>query len=196
VTVLTVVGCATDSSDRAAAPDSAVPGPAEAGWRTDEPGRGRPAASQVTPEGPVALVLPDGTRMPVVPVDTQPNGALELPSDIGTAGWWSGGARLGDPYGALVLAAHVDSVSQGVGPFARLLTMRPGQRFRLSSRTLSAEFAVDTTRFVHRDSLPRDPDAFAREGPLRLVLITCGGPYDANAGGYRDNVIVVATRSS
>jgi hypothetical protein len=137
-------------------------------------------------------VLPDGTRMPVVPVSTGRDGALGLPSDVGTAGWWSGGARLGDPFGALVLAAHVDSFSQGVGPFVRLLTMRPGQRIRLISRTLSQQFTVDTTRFVPRSELSADPDAFARKGPLRLVLITCGGPYDADAGGYRDNVVVVA----
>ena len=154
--------------------------------------RGVPAPSQVTPEPPVALVLPDGTRMSVVPVGTQRDGALELPPDVGTAGWWDGGPKLGDLFGALVIAAHVDSFDEGIGPFAQLLTMRPGQRIRLVSRTLSHEFAVDDTRFVPRTSLLSDPDAFARKGPLRLVLITCGGPYDADAGGYRDNVIVVA----
>jgi hypothetical protein len=91
-----------------------------------------------------------------------------------------------------VLAAHVDSFAQGLGPFAQLLTMRPGQRLRLLSRTLGREFAVRAIRFVPRDSLPGDPDAFSRTGPLRLVLITCGGPFDAEAGGYRDNVVVVA----
>jgi hypothetical protein len=71
--------------------------------------------------------------------------------------------------------------------------MRSGSRVRLISPTLAQDFAVEATRFVPRDQLSRDPDAFARKGPLRLVLITCGGPYDADAGGYRDNVVVVST---
>lgn len=175
--------------------DSAVPVTERPGWRTGDAatGRGRPAESQVRPEQPAAVVLPDGTRMPVVPVDTRPDGALELPSDVGTAGWWTGGSRLGDPYGAVVLAAHVDSLDQGLGPFARLLTMRPGERVRLESLTKVSDFEVVTRRSVHRESLSEDVDAFARTGPARLVLITCGGPYDADAGGYRDNVVVVAS---
>ncbi len=192
-------GCAGGSADPTAASDDAVANAAPSGWvpgrvrRSPATGhRGLPAPSQVTPARPIALVLPDGTRMPVVPVSTRADQALELPPDVGTAGWWDGGPRLGDPYGALVVAAHVDSFAEGVGPFAQLLTFRSGQRVQLMSRTLSADFEVDVVRFVPRSSLPSDPDAFARDGPLRLVLITCGGPYDADAGGYRDNVVVVA----
>ena len=34
---------------------------------------------------------------------------------------------------------------------------------------------------------------YTRTGAARLVLVTCGGPFDARAGHYRDNVIVTAT---
>jgi hypothetical protein len=33
---------------------------------------------------------------------------------------------------------------------------------------------------------------FARDGPPRLTLITCGGPFLPEFGSYRDNVVVVA----
>ena len=33
---------------------------------------------------------------------------------------------------------------------------------------------------------------FARDGPPRLVLITCGGPFDAELRSYRDNLVVLA----
>jgi hypothetical protein len=33
---------------------------------------------------------------------------------------------------------------------------------------------------------------FARDGAVRLTLITCGGEFDAQAGSYRDNVVVTA----
>lgn len=32
----------------------------------------------------------------------------------------------------------------------------------------------------------------ARDGRLRLTLITHGGPFDRHAGHYRDNVVVTA----
>jgi hypothetical protein len=34
-------------------------------------------------------------------------------------------------------------------------------------------------------------DLFDRDGPPRLVVLTCGGAYDAR-NGYRDNVVVIA----
>ena len=33
---------------------------------------------------------------------------------------------------------------------------------------------------------------YSLEGAARLVLVTCGGPFDPVAGHYRDNVVVTA----
>ena len=33
---------------------------------------------------------------------------------------------------------------------------------------------------------------YTRSGPARLVLVTCGGPFDARSGHYRDNIVVTA----
>jgi hypothetical protein len=33
---------------------------------------------------------------------------------------------------------------------------------------------------------------FARDGRVRLTLITCGGPFDRRTRHYRDNVVVTA----
>lgn len=137
-------------------------------------------------------MLPGGVVVPVDPVGTRRDGALELPGDIRRAGWWQGGSRLGDPFGAVVVAAHVDSVTQGVGPFAALLSMHAGDRLQVADRHRAWWFAVTSAAFVRRTSLNRTSPAFSPRGPARLVLITCGGPYDAAAGGYRDNVVVVA----
>jgi len=35
-------------------------------------------------------------------------------------------------------------------------------------------------------------DIFAQDGPARLVLISCGGPFDRTAGSYLDNIVVFA----
>jgi hypothetical protein len=33
---------------------------------------------------------------------------------------------------------------------------------------------------------------YSGTGPPRLVLVTCGGPFDRASGHYRDNVVVTA----
>jgi hypothetical protein len=68
----------------------------------------------------------------------------------------------------------------------------PGTRIEVvtaAGRRLA--FRVTGRQEVVRSKLP---DAlFDRDGAARLVLITCGGPYDrARWGGYRDNVVVLA----
>jgi len=37
-----------------------------------------------------------------------------------------------------------------------------------------------------------DDDVFARTGKARLVLVTCGGPFDQRSGHYKDNIVVTA----
>jgi hypothetical protein len=39
-------------------------------------------------------------------------------------------------------------------------------------------------------------DLFATTGPPRLVLITCGGPFDSTTRNYQDNIVVFATPPS
>ena len=153
---------------------------------------GHAAGSQPRTRRPRAVRLPSGVSMAVDEVATGKDGVLDLPSDIYRAGWWDGGSRLGDPYGVIVLAAHVDSVTKGVGPFAELLGTRPGQRIRVAGTGLAQTFRIASVHLEPRASLSEDTALFSVHGPLRLVLITCGGPFDAGGGGYRDNLVVLA----
>jgi hypothetical protein len=41
-----------------------------------------------------------------------------------------------------------------------------------------------------KQNLP--PDIFSRNGKPRLVIVTCGGPFDQAIRHYRDNVVVTA----
>ena len=152
----------------------------------------RQATSQVRAERPLTVTLPSGRVLPVDPVSTLDSGALAVPRDIRRAGWWTGSSRLGDPFGSVVLAAHVDSFTQGVGPAAELLSARPGARVRLAARHSSQWYRVTSVRLVPRAELRHRTVVFSAAGRRRLVLITCGGPYDASRGGYQDNVVVIA----
>jgi hypothetical protein len=52
-------------------------------------------------------------------------------------------------------------------------------------------FAVVSVTRVSRDRLRERVDLFSARGPLRLVFLTCGGPFDP-VRGYRDNVVLLA----
>lgn len=149
-------------------------------------------AGGVVPEVPRRSVLPDGTVVPVRAVGTDRDGTLAVPHDIRVAGWWRGGARLGDPFGSLLLAAHVDSTTQGLGPYASLLSVRAGQRITVTSAHLRQTFAVASLSLVPRHDLTGQPRIFSARGPHRLTLVTCAGPYDASRGGYQNLAVVTA----
>jgi len=163
----------------------------------DHPGgRGRareaePAGSQVVGEPPVRLELPGGAVLAVDPVATDPGGTLALPESVYRAGWWEGSARLGDPYGAIVVAAHVDSFADGIGPIAALLDARPGDVIQLGSAGLVQAYTIRRSAFVPRTDLAAERRAMSFTGRPRLVLITCAGPYDPETG-YLYNLVVVA----
>jgi hypothetical protein len=146
----------------------------------------------VRPEVPDRSVLPGGQVVPIVPAGTAHDGSLAVPDDIRVAGWWRGGARLGDPFGSTLLAAHVDSFTQGLGPYAGLLSVTAGQRIIVSSPHLRQTFSVVSLALVPRGTLSAHPRIFSARGPRRLTLVTCAGPYDAARGGYQNLAVITA----
>jgi hypothetical protein len=60
--------------------------------------------------------------------------------------WWSGGP--GDSCGSTLLAAHIDSTTQRLGPHAELLSVLPRQRIELTSATLEQSFQIRSLRLV------------------------------------------------
>lgn len=168
------------------AEDSVSPTPSSGSARVAEP-----APSQVDAQRPTALVLPSGTSVEVDSTATGRDGELAIPENVDRAGWWDGSARLGDPFGAIVVAAHVDSFTQGLGRFAELLSVRRGDRVEVQAGGLTQRFRIESAELVPKSTVRADSDIYRQDGAPRLVLITCAGPYDA-ATGYRDNLVVIA----
>jgi hypothetical protein len=152
----------------------------------------RRASSVVVPGAPVSARLPSGTVVPIRGVSTRADGELAVPRDVRTAGWWRGGARLGDPFGSMLVAAHVDSGSQGLGPYAELLRARPGQRVQVASRRLVQDFVIRSLRLVPQAPLTQEGVIFSPSGPARLTLVTCAPPYVRSRGGYQNLAVVTA----
>ena len=130
--------------------------------------------------------------MPIRAVGTTTDGVLDVPDDIRVAGWWRGGSRLGDPFGSVLVAAHVDSATQGLGPFAELLTVTAGARIRVQSRGLRRTYEVHSRRLVPQGGLVDDSWIFDVSGDARLTLVTCAPPYDRARGGYQNLAVVTA----
>lgn len=162
-----------------------------------------PAAVPVrpaTPPPPAAPVLPVRVRVEgagidaaVDPVGVAADGQMELPPDPNRLGWYRFGATPGSPAGSAVLAGHVDTLAQGLGQLARLRDTPVGAVVEVvQTDGALARFQVVSVRSIDKPELPL-AELFDREGPPRLVLLTCGGRYDRAAGGYQENVVVIAT---
>ena len=190
-------GCAaTASSAVAPAPGSAgqqapIDHPSAAAATPSLARLAKPARSQRIRFAPERVTLPGGSAAAVVPADTV-EGVLQVPKDVRRVGWWTGSAYVGDPFGATVIAGHVDSAEQGIGFFAKLLTIRKGARLAVSGDGHTETYRVKSVRLVGKNALVDDGAALDQTGAQRLVLITCAGPYRLEAGGYESNLVVVA----
>ena len=170
-----------------------TPSPTPGTSTAPQPGQiGTPALSQRVRFIPTQVVLPGGARAPVLPASTV-NGQLQVPVGTNRVGWWDGGAQAGDPFGSVVLAGHVDTKTEGLGFFVRLLRIRPGETVVLRGDGHTASYRVSSIVSVPKDALATRSGAFDQTGDHRLVLITCTGNYDAGRGGYEDNLVVTAT---
>ncbi|TDD27089.1 class F sortase [Kribbella turkmenica] len=141
---------------------------------------------------PTQVVLPGGAKAPVVPASTV-GGELEVPEQGDRVGWWDGGAQAGDPFGSVVLVGHVDTKTDGIGYFARLLRIKSGELVVLHGSGHTQAYRVSSIVSVPKYALATRSGAFDQTVAHRLVLITCTGPYDAARGGYEDNLVVTAT---
>lgn len=140
---------------------------------------------------PVRLVIRAiGVDARIVPVGVQREGAMRVPENVATLGWYRFGPSPGAS-GSAVLVGHVDSRVQGAGVFFRLreLQTRDVVRVQVSDGEWRP-FEVVWRTLVPKEGLPRR--VFAREGSPVLSLITCGGGFDAAEGHYTHNVVVGA----
>lgn len=144
---------------------------------------------------PVRLAAPAlRLNATVAPVGVDPKtGEFDVPPSVDRVGWYRFGPGLSATAGSIVIAGHVDSADQGEGAFFRLGRMDTGDRITLTGSDGERRiFEVVARERYDKTRIPLEK-YFARDGVLRLTLITCGGPFDARTGHYRDNVVVTAT---
>ncbi|MEV4466899.1 class F sortase [Micromonospora echinofusca] len=200
LTVATLVACGSRpaedvGADEAAALASPTPAPsvttgdaASVPVTTGE----LPAGTKVVP--PVRLEIPaiDVTAtVNAVGINERTN-EFEVPPSVDQIGWYRYGPGLETDAGSVVVAGHVDSATQGKGAFYRLRELDEGDTLTATGSDGEARrYRVVAREEYDKTRIPLDR-YFARDGKPRLTLITCGGPFDAKARKYRDNIVVTA----
>lgn len=158
-----------------------------------------PTRSARLADAPVTAVAPParlsvpaiGVDAPIVPVGVEADGQMTVPADVGVAGWYRHGPTPGAT-GSAVLAGHVDSRTQGRGAFFDLDRVGVGDEVVVTDAAGDLQRWVVTGRqTIAKAELPLE-EVFRRDGPARLLLITCGGSFDERSRHYRSNVVVTA----
>jgi hypothetical protein len=142
---------------------------------------------------PIQLSVPaEQISGAVMAVGTDPRThLLRVPHSTSRIVWWSYGAQPGDAHGSVVLAAHVDYNGK-LGLFFNLDRVPIGALVHVrlhDGRSIS--YRVDGRQHVDKSQL-QHLGIFTRKGNSRLVLITCGGRFDAATRTYADNIVVEA----
>jgi sortase (surface protein transpeptidase) len=141
--------------------------------------------------------LPVRLRIPVIDVDTRlvklglaSDKSIEVPKELGVAGWWEGGPRPGQ-VGPAVIMGHVRWEAPAV--FSRLHTLQRGDEILVDRADGStARFVVTRQGKYKKVAFPSDRVYYPTLEP-ELRLVTCGGLI---GGNYTENLVVFAVLAS
>jgi hypothetical protein len=133
---------------------------------------------------------------PIVPVGTSSDGELEIPLNPKIVGWWRYGAKPGATVGTAILAGHINYAGV-TGEMAAIGQLNPGDKVYVfgkqnAQRRHEVRFTVTGVRTYHKTHLPYR-QIFSQKSAGRIVIVTCGGPFDSSTGNYLDNIVVYAT---
>ena len=149
-------------------------------------------ASAASP--PSRLVIPElDVDATVDDVGVQDDGAMVIPAEPTSVGWYRYGSAPADPEGNTVIAGHVATREDGKGALAALRGAKPGMQVTVTTADgTEHEYEVTGREAIVKKALPVE-EIFARDGRPLLVLITCGGEYIPELRSHRDNIVVTAT---
>jgi LPXTG-site transpeptidase (sortase) family protein len=142
---------------------------------------------------PVRLEVPAlGIDVAVRPVGLDDQGRMGLFDDPAIAAWYRWGPAPASAAGSTVIAAHVDSLTYDVLPFARLRDAAPGTEVVVTDAAGERHaYAVQSSQVIEKADVDWDA-AFDRSGAPRLTLVTCGGDFDYVNRRYLSNLVVTA----
>ena len=130
-----------------------------------------------------------GVNAKITAVHTVGN-IMQIPLNPHVLGWWQGGSPPGAGSGTTVIVGHINYAGVS-GALAVLPDTRPGDSVVLDEGHKELRYRVSAIRsYPKTKGIPAD--VFSHTGAPRLVLITCGGPFDGATGNYLDNIVAYA----
>ncbi|PZS28731.1 MAG: hypothetical protein DLM58_16610 [Pseudonocardiales bacterium] len=172
-----------------------------------------------SPGVPVAIDIPipspnhpRGVHAAVSANALNSNGSLFVPADPREVSWANQDAAPGSARGTAILTSHINYVINGEtvpGAFADLAdyaSTAVGKQFSvLLADGRRMQYRIVAGREYNKEQLAADPslrtavynqtDSFGPHGQAptgRLLLASCGGPFDPGTGEYEDNVFLYA----
>lgn len=168
------------------------------------PSENKPSTSSVSsyavaPELPKYLKIAKlGVDARVTSVGLTKSGALGVPSNIYDTSWYNDSAKPGDPgsNGAVLIDGHVHGPTLP-GVFADLKNLAPGDTIQIV-RGDNQTFTYTVKKVQNYDANTLSTVLLLssfQPGQPGLNLVTCGGPYDKNAGEYTQRTVVFAVQN-
>lgn len=146
------------------------------------------------PTVPVRLIIPEiGVNAGVERVGLDATGGMDVPRQWGDVAWLQDGPVPGQA-GNAAIDGHLDSTT-GPAVFWRLGSLKPGDKLMVVlADEQSVQFIVrETARYPYnRAPMTR---IFGPATSSNLILITCGGSWNAASKNYSQRIVVYATRA-
>jgi hypothetical protein len=189
-----------------------------AGDRAASASASHSARPATRPGRPVAIDIPirtpnhpNGVHAKITPHGLNPDRTLYIPADPKQVSWASADAMPGSSHGTAILTSHINYVINGqlvIGALSDLAIYARksiGQPIRLhlaDGRTLT--YRIVAGREYTKEQLAAKPSlrkelydqskvyGSAAHPTGRLLLVSCGGPFDEFTGEYEDNVFLYA----
>ncbi len=117
------------------------------------------------------------------------DGSMQVPPGGFPAGWYTGGPTPGE-LGPAIIAGHVDW--NGPGVFFRLHNLKNGDEVSITRADGSKPvFRVTRVAQFRKDRFPTKL-VYGNIDHAGLRVITCGGSFNSQSGGYEDNIVAFA----
>jgi len=147
-------------------------------------------ASYLARSSPVRLQIASiGVDSALMALGLRADGSMQVPPGGFPAGWYTGGPTPGE-LGPAIIAGHVDW--NGPGVFFRLHNLKNGDEVSITRADGSKPvFRVTRVAQFRKDRFPTKL-VYGNIDHAGLRVITCGGSFNSQSGGYEDNIVAFA----
>lgn len=154
-----------------------------------------PVLAKINPQKPVRIAISDiEVDAPVIPVGTEPDGAMSAPRSSTDIGWYERSALLGSEDKAMLLSGHY-GLEHLPEVLHRLNELEKGDTITVTgSNKDTAVFKVVETETQNRHKVDMEKAFRYAKGQESMSIITCIGEFDHSIGTYDKRHIVYAVR--